>query len=279
MEAEKIFQRVLPKEPTECAFYLDRNICSDKELIGKMRSFLEKISGTRVADDKVVVEKLSEAVGCDKESCILQKSEFKEHAGTSLVNKNLKNFKPEGPARNFELLSNFNIDDVLDQWDRLFKGNFLHIDFQMRDFEKVRSKLATVDFAKEIKKGHDTFGVVLNTDYSTGPGIHWFCIFGDFRDPKLYTLEFFNSSGNLPLPEVQTWLHRTKEKLEKNIGVQTKVIIVTRMEHQKDDHSCGPYSLFYIWCRLHGIPYQFFGNNRVPDKLMHEYRKHLFRHY
>ena len=279
MDAKKIFYRVLPKRPTECAFYLNKSICSDKSLVDKMRDFLGKVYGVKESDDVKIVEQLGKKLNCDKESCILAKKEFKEYAGDQLVKNNLKNFKPEGPAKTFDLLSNFNIDDVMSQWDQKFGGNFLHIEFQMRDFEKVRTRLATINLAREIRSGKKTFGVVLNTDYSVGPGIHWFCLFGDFRDPKQYTLEFFNSSGNLPLPEVQAWLHKTKAVLEKETNVDTKIIIVTRMEHQKDEHSCGPYSLFYIWCRLHGIPYQFFGNNRIPDELMHEYRKHLFRHY
>ena len=48
---------------------------------------------------------------CNSESCIYKKKEFIEFAKIHNVKEILDNiFKPEGPATNFGLLSNFNIE-------------------------------------------------------------------------------------------------------------------------------------------------------------------------
>ena len=63
-----------------------------------------------------------------------------------------------------------------------------------------------------------------------------------------------------------------KEFPEKNITE----IIASKNEHQKDKHSCGVYSLYYIISRLSHIPYEYFQSNIVKDTLMHKYRNFLF---
>jgi hypothetical protein len=177
----------------------------------------------------------------------------------------------------FGLLSNFNIDDVLDQLEKKFASRkFLHIPFQMRDFEKIGTQLATVDLADQFKKGKKTFGVVLNTDFSSGNGIHWFCLFGEHYGNKV-VLEYFNSSGKPPLPEVQAWLQKTKHYLTKTLKVPVDIHYSTGIYYQHDDHSCGVYCLCYIWCRLEGIPPAWFKSENFNDTLMHKARKNLFR--
>ena len=56
-----------------------------------------------------------------------------------------------------------------------------------------------------IKKGYKSYCVVLNTDKCTGQGIHWLCLFCDFRTSP-FTIEYFNSSGNKPVVQVQRWM-------------------------------------------------------------------------
>ena len=51
---------------------------------------------------------------------------------------------------------------------------------------------------------------------------------------------------------------------------------VSNLRHQKSKSECGVYSLFYIWARVHNIPPEQFSKNAIPDKLMFEFRQHLF---
>jgi len=237
---------------------------------------------------------MKDVTQCKSESCILKNPDFESFIGSNQTQKTLKQyFKPDGPSLNFDLLNNFNIDDVLDQLEIAYKKeNFIHIPYQMRDFDKYKNEddiimkktdrivkeknLANINLTKYFQEGMRCFGVVFNTDYSTGRGIHWFSLFGDFRKEP-YTIEYFNSSGNLPLLEISTWMKNTKMELSKDLNTDVKDVIVSRIVHQSDNHSCGVYSLYYILSRLENIPYEYFSKNRVPDELMHAFRKVFFR--
>jgi len=264
----------------ECAFKIDKEpVCSPKHIIKSMKFFAEK-KGVKVSDNPVhIVKSMKDLLNCNSESCILKRKDFVEFSKHSSLEHILNEFfKPEGPSQDFGLLSNFNIDDVLDQFEEKFESRrFLHIPFQMRDFEKVGTQLATIDLAEEFKNGKKTFGVVLNTDWSSGGGIHWFCLFGEDTGDKIQ-LEYFNSSGRPPLPEVQAWLQKTKHHLAKTLKRKVDIHYSTGISFQNDDHSCGVYCLCYIWLRLEKVPATWFKKDRFNDKHMHKARKNLFRH-
>lgn len=280
-------------------------------------------------------------------SCLLNKIVEKE-LGDSIVDnallfKQMKDIKPPGPFNSKEWFSNVNIDSILEQFEELFKDkHFLHIYFHMRDFKDFNSEpeekknLNKIVFSEYYKKGIRCFGVVFNTDVSSGNGEHWFALFGDFSKQP-FTIEHFNSSGDTPLPEICDLMCKIKHEMlkylfDKNIdisneyeldkknnndkfidkGINTggnidsynnehtnncetdlnnelkcgsetpsnkiKCINVTKIVNQKDNHSCGSYSLFYILCRLCGISYKVFEENEIGDKLMHDFRNHLFAH-
>lgn len=273
--ANRIFNEV-----NECHFADDKKpVCSPTNVINKMKTFIEK-KGTKVENNPVkIVGTIKEMLDCKSESCVLKRPDFVEFAKSANLNDVLDQFfKPKGPATNFGLLSNFNIDDVLDQFEQRFKHRrFLHIPFQMRDFEKVGTQLATTDLAEKFKSSYDTFGVVLNTDYSTGGGIHWFCLFGEKTNGKI-TLEYFNSSGYAPLTEVQVWLQKTKHHITKTLQIPVDIVYSTGIKFQSDEHSCGVYCLAYIWLRLEAISPNWFKANNFGDSHMHKLRKNLFRH-
>ncbi len=266
--------------PNECAFDKQNPVCSPKEVIDSIKVFLEKNGVKAPAEAAKIVDVAKKTTDCKSESCVLQKKEVKSIIGETKAQQVLaKNFKPSGPAFSFDWLSNKHIDDVLNQVEVKYKDRgFLHIPYQMRDFadNPGPNSLANINLVEKYKQGMRTFGVVINTDYSTGKGEHWFALYGDLSTSPM-TLEYFNSSGDDPLNEINTWLYNTKNKLEKELDTIVK-IIVCRTRHQRDSHSCGPYSLYYIISRLSGVRYETFHNTVIPDKNMHEFRKHLFRH-
>jgi hypothetical protein len=278
---DKVFNTV-----SECHFVKGEQdhqaVCSPKPVIEKMKEFA-KVKGrddiSHTSDPKKLVAGMKEMLNCNSESCVLKRKDFVEFAKIANLEELLNTFfKPEGPATNFGLLSNFNIDDVLDQFEKKFSSRqFLHIPFQMRDFEKVGTQLATVDLAEKLKSKYKTFGVVLNTDWSSGRGIHWFCIFGEHLGNKI-VLEYFNSSGKEPLPEVQAWLQKTKHYLTKELKIPVEIHYSTGIVFQNDDHSCGVYCLAYIWLRLEQVSPQWFKADNFNDDMMHKVRKNLFRH-
>lgn len=279
----------------DCALHIKKEgaFCSPINIVDKLADFVTAFNnkphhaGNELhlhsdsnpdTTNKTILDTLKKKYNCSNETCILNQSEVKQHIDPVLIDKVLKeNFKPVGPRMTRDWLSNFDIDDVLRQVQKKYEDkHFLHIPFQMRDFQKTNSELAQLDWDKEYKNGYRTFGTVMNTDTSTGNGIHWFALFGDFLDDsKVFTIEYFNSSGELPLPEVDLWMKKTKHSL--NFDKDVKDVVATRIQNQHSDTECGIYSLYYIISRLDGIPLEWFKNNRIKDERMYLFRKYLYR--
>lgn len=241
-----------------CMFGIDSAICSTDITLKSISKKLE-IGGN--SDKKEIIELAKKKTNCKDESCIYSKLDNLDDL------KNSKNrLKEPGPANSLEWLDNTNIDNVLDKWVYQYK-DFLHIPFHMIDFDKKNTYLSTMSINNIIKDGYKTAGVILNTDVSTGSGIHWFCLFFDFRTNPI-SIEYFNSSGEQPLPSVRNLLDRLK--------TTTSVLFENTTSHQQDTSSeCGLYSLYYIINRLKGVSYNDF-NKRIPDKEMIKFRKDIF---
>ena len=95
---------------------------------------------------------------------------------------------------------------------------------------------------------------------------------------KPFTIEHFNSSGAGPKNEFREWMWKQKHKLDKQFSDKdeiSKVIEVSKIAHQQDSSSCGPYSVFYIISRLENVPYEYFLKIKIDDKNMHKLREIL----
>lgn len=279
---------------SECALDIPGNVCSTKKTVDAMKKTLkEKAVNEDVLNDKqTILNTVKKEFKCDTEECVLQRPEIRKHAGHHEIVKSMERIKPKGPANSTELLNNFNIDDVL---DRLAKTHdkFYHMKFQMIDFAgekdsngnwKIKGSykitptaLGKIDIAKDVLgKGYKTFSVVMNTDVRTGGGIHWFSLFIDGRTCPV-TIEYFNSSGNLPVKNIQDWIIKTGENL-KSAKYNVKPVILHGLVHQQSETECGLYSLYYIWNRLNGVPAERFQDKKVPDDMMYKFRKKCFKH-
>lgn len=282
-----------------------------------------------------IIEQAKDQLGCSTEVCILEALE--PHLGKSLItNEITSNFKIKGPTDN-KLLSNINIDAIMNKYSELFPG-FFPYNFNMRNFasyrfrkgyvEHVPDTLATIQFSDLFANGHTCCGCVINDDTYQGPGTHWMALFADTRGGK-WSVEFFNSGANAPAPEWVNWMTKTKSQMEdimdalkkgntlkvegtsgsvgtsvavdtmpknpraKNITTREEsrefccetarkipqrvdIICCSEIRHQQSKTECGLYSLFYIFARLNGVPYEYFMKNPVPDQLMFEFRQVLF---
>ena len=265
------------KDKSECAFNVLKKVCTP---IDHLKKILKSLGETAETPEKAL-SKLKSHLKCTTEMCVIDSSEAKDALSYSDRQMILKSsFKPLGPNKETDWLSNFEIDDVLDQIAKKYPS-FLHLHFHMRDFAKNPPgtlNLATLDFPAEMKKGKTTFGVIINTDSSRGNGIHWFSIFGDFsRQP--YTIEYFNSSGDLPLPEISEWMRNAGAKWAAALGTYIPQVIVSDITYQDDNYSCGTYSLYYIMSRLANTQMLYFSRNKavINDDLMTQFRRYIFR--
>jgi hypothetical protein len=266
------------------------NVCSSKKLIQLMSEFINKKD-----TDTNIVKYIEDKLNCTSESCVLNNKRFNNFIQNKLGNSNITKyelatrFKTHGPRNNNNLLSNVNIDDTLILWSREFT-DFYPCPFSMIDFKLTENKFCQFKILDMIKGNEsfydpvnglqkrifNTYGCVLNTDVSTGKGKHWVCIFVDCR-PKLniWTIEYFNSSGNSPHKHVMEWMENQRIDLIKIHPVDT--VTVTNIVHQKSNTECGMYVLYYIRSRLDGISYTHFLTNRISDSDVFNFRKHVFR--
>jgi hypothetical protein len=288
---------ILPEEASECGIDVSNGnsdtVCSTKSAITAMKKKLEEkdVDTSPLTTDRHVVEKIKDELGCKTEKCVLTNPDFVRPEITGAIKESISRLKPKGPANTTALLNNNNIDEILGRLTNRFK-KFYHMNFQMIDFAGVRgtngewkkhgrhlidpTELGTVDIVKDVMdKGYESFGVVMNTDVRTGGGIHWFALYAQFNvDP--ITVEYFNSSGNKPVVQIQEWLAKTEEAIRAS-GRKVTVVALSGVVHQKDsDTECGLYSLYYIWNRLKGVPAVNFQKKRIPDAMMIKFRPHLF---
>lgn len=262
--------------------------CTPTPDIVYMRNFLHG-AGTRADKlaDAAVVAQLQKALAVSSESEIWTHPEWRAFVGEDRAKKVVKYmFKPRGPKDSTALLDNFNIDETMAQWmthsARLFPGRkFYHVPFQMIDFAARRTELARLDLRDLKAKGYNCFGVVLNTDVSTGRGKHWFCLFGDLAhkgtesDP--WQIEYFNSSGNTAVPEVSIWLEETCHQLLRDVKIHCEIVRSAPIRLQHSQTECGVWSLMYIRSRLEGHPPDWFYAVAATDADMIALRRHFFR--
>lgn len=267
---------LIPDSISQCSLVSgNATVCMQPAVLSAVAQAVHSDAGTPegILQDALV------ATGCNGEKCVLEKLPLDRQMVRAEL---LYSYKVKGPTDN-ALLSNVNIDTVLKQWGMKWK-RFYPYNFNMKNYTGYRFRegrvenepdsLATIPVVDLFLGAYDCAGCVINSDSYQGDGKHWMALFADRRSGKA-TVEFFNSSGNNPQPEFCNWLIKSKTDLEA-AGVPTEVVKVSKIQHQKSRSECGLYSLFYIWARLHGIPPAVFGVRPVPDKLMFEFRQHLF---
>jgi hypothetical protein len=91
------------------------------------------------------------------------------------------------------------------------------------------------------------------------------------------TLEYFNSSGLPPRPEVRYWLDKTQAALLQ-ANYNCEIVMATGgIQVQNSKTECGVWSLVYILSRLNGHPPNWIVSVKANDKDMIAFRKRLFR--
>lgn len=273
-------------EPTECV-RTGLPVCSTDRDISMMKRFII-VSGKKdvPSDKELIVAIVKELLDVAKEADIYETPAYRNFIGSTAAERTLSNeFKAKGPANTTALLDNFNIDNTLARWAKVSKDEFgkkfYHVPFQMIDFAKMGTQLSKVDPLALKRDGNDCLACVINTDVSTGRGIHWFCIYvdlahaGTVEDP--IQLEYFNSSGYSPRQEIQTWLEQVSMNLLKQ-GIRSEIIHATggkQIQYSKTE--CGVWSLVYIKSRLTNHPFHWIANVGANDMDIIEYRQQIFR--
>lgn len=265
----------------ECSAARDGKMCVDDKSV----YIIGKALDIKSSDSETVIRESKEKLSCKTQQCVMEKIESKlsgdekEHIRTAI--KAFFKIRSKGISDSLKLLSNVDIDRFLEQlvaYSAIMYDDpkyLFHECFQMEpcifgDSHHGPSKMGKRNIVDLIKEGYKCYCVVLNTDKCTGGGIHWFCVFCDFRTSP-FSIEYFNSSGNSPMLRVQRWMviqnNNINEYREKNINpYRSKLIIHRGLVHQTESNSeCGPYSLLYIMNRIKKVPAMAFQNSKITD--------------
>lgn len=221
---------------------------------------------------------------CDDQQCWLDESFIDSNTKNTLKD---QVFRPEGPYKGTEWLSNFDINNVFSQYERKHK-DFKFLGSVPRDFQKFGETRQTEEFYDNlIKEGKTKMGMVYNTDVASGSGEHWNAMFADFDKQKLY---FFDSYAEPPNKDVKNHLKLLKsimhkmcssDKKEKYIHNHNSVCNGVDEEINKDraqykGSECGVYSTVFIIRMLEGSTFANFCKAKIPDDEINRYRSVLF---
>jgi hypothetical protein len=230
-----------------------------------------------------------------------------------LINKNTKNnyklnkvitaiekrdLRPAQPddwiANKHEWLSNFDIENVLNQFDNKkdlcykFHGVFT-IDFGMKHENTNTCKYDShchIDMKEIIKSGKKYFGFVTNLCKHDEPGTHWTSSFF-VLDPSLKSYGgYYYDSVKRPIPELLKPVFINIQKQMKAIYPNKKFKInINNVKHQNSNTECGVFSIAFQrrWLVLlykdrHNAHFNKVINfNRMNDNVMYLLRNVFFR--
>jgi len=231
--------------------------------------------------------------GCKKEDCWL-----KELDNTSLQ-KQIKeqifapDMPPEWTSNPDEWLSNFDIHNVLTQYEETYL-DFKLIGPTTMDFDTkknntcVEEEMCNFKLKQDMKKGYRKFACVVNLDKSWQDGSHWVSLYVDIDERIIF---YFDSAGTNRTPsEILVFVNRIKEQ-GKTLSPPVDFTFYTngKLHHQTGNTECGMYSIFFIITMLTGktpfykervMPIQerldLFLKTRIPDEIIFDYRDLYF---
>jgi len=262
-----------------CAFSKDGNCLGNKKL-NELKSKAELVGS------KELLSKINAAIA-DPTNSKLQKDIihhsdiFKVLTDDEYIDTLIKGFKAPAPQGN-KLFSNFNEDLILRQLNEAvptFKNyNCVLMDFHTHGGEPLtQAAESNSELIKGIKSGDIcSFGTIPNTLVSTGDTSkvgHWVALFGDFRDNDLWTIEYYNSTGNSAPSPMFKWMEKLAKAIEDDTNHKCIALNVSNVASQSGPSECGIYSLHYLLCRLMGISYKEFRKDKIPDATIEKMRK------
>ena len=214
---------------------------------------------------------------CNEEACWIEQDFVKTKDSTLR-----ETFRPKRPKKweqeNYTTwLSNVDIDRIMEQYEQKYP-NFVYLKTVPRDCEidgAVSCPLKNFNIADAYKKGIRYVGSVVNLDTSDKPGSHWVAWFADMRKKNVATLEFYDSYASPIHREIMDTFDIFEKELA-TIGIKTK-IDWNRVAKQRDNYSCGSYSVFFIVNRLNGKTLRQLEKMDLSTEKMQKFKLSIFR--
>jgi hypothetical protein len=189
---------------------------------------------------------------CDDEMCWLAQDFIKLMRPTEQAEAVNDSIRPHGPGGQFKWLGTTNIDDVMRQYESVYK-DFYFMGAVPSDFDKwedigqrgVKYKGFPIEYIESLlDKGIKKFGIVFNTDDSDQPGQHWISAYADANTGLVAFFDSAEGKNNEPDPRIRTFLARFEEAFKKR-GIPAEYKL-NKTKFQYKNTECGVYSINFI---------------------------------
>ena len=201
---------------------------------------------------------------CDNDICILKNVLPSNEAKKHLTQYYAPIAKWSGDPQKW--LNTTDIESVLMQYEEVFPSfNFLGvcpIDWETRledEYECICKKVCDLDLQNEQMKAFMKVASVFNLDEHDEPGSHWVATYIDIPSKKMY---YFDSEGLRCPTRIKKIFHNLKKKPE---NLDLKFYSNYSVRHQKTNHECGMYCIYFI---LYMIKHNDFGHFNDPKELI-----------
>jgi hypothetical protein len=223
---------------------------------------------------------------CKHESCWLEIDFIKKKIGDKAEDE-LRPKKPqEWNSSPHTWLNNFNIEDVMKQYEEKhtdfhFVGVF-PMDFASRDTlgRCISEEMCKVNVQQLIKQNIQHIGVILNLDKHSESGSHWVALYCNFNpENKNYGAFYYDSNGIEPTPEVIAFQNSLKAQMDALYPDSKRKFAVrhNRKRHQYGNSECGVFCMHFIERCLKGMPFSRIEKSKVYDKTVHKLRNVYYR--
>lgn len=292
------------------------NSCYTPKILFMIRDAYNKDHSEEDRIDETDATKLwqilnSRLVQCQKEDCWL--NEIKDANLKLRIDRYI--FAPDKPYEwknnPNEWLSNFDIMNVLEQYEQTYKhfefigptpidfdkvvgGTCIQNElcrFQLKDYVKRCSPMNPVHLThnKEdvlpvplaSKCGKTHIGIIFNLSPHTSGGSHWVSLFIDVKERVIF---YFDSAGDQIPKEIKAFVDRVQQQAREISSKKYRFYQNWPKEHQMGNTECGVYSLFFIITMLTGRTelsrgvmsmrqkIHLFKKRTIPDKYVEKYR-------
>jgi hypothetical protein len=251
---------------------------------GKEEKSGKEAKGKKEERGKSVYASLGCAFGADH--CVLDKAQgLSEKKKTELRTMYLRPRRPKEWRKKPNMwLDNFNIQHVMEQYEVAYPWfHFLGvfpIDFSIPDpyrqngkVQCLNQELCALEVKKEYQRGIRGIGMVFNLDPHDKGGSHWVALWIDIHEMEekgRILAGYFDSYGY----EVPEMIGRLMRSLQ--LQVKECVLGYNARRFQYGGSECGMFSIYFLICMIHGIPFEEFCKDALHDRSMLELRSVLF---
>lgn len=225
-----------------------------------------------------------QGIGCEEgaDHCLLDKAPLSDGEKKTLRKTYLRPRQPRDWKKKPDMwLDNYNIIHVMKQYEEAYPWfHFLGvfpIDFSAPDpyrkngkIQCLNQELCELNLKEEYRRGVRGIGMVFNLDPHYKGGSHWVALYIELQSLEKPVVGFFDSYGYKTPPMIARFM--------RSLQLQAKECVLgyNARRFQYGGSECGMFSIYFLICMIHGIPFEEFCRDALHDRSMLELRRVLF---